>query len=132
MLNRILEPINLFILATLSQILGYAYALPGHIGDPTWSPHAQFHLVLSWLWVIGLDIVLVMIARRIVATGDKWGFNGLVFGFIMAQGGHFIAMLFVFDGRPSETWYHFALGINLLLGSFALWQIKQRHIKQTA
>lgn len=129
MLNRLLTPINLFTLAAISQVLGYLYALPGHIGDPTWSAHAQFHLVLSWVWVVGLDVVLVMIARRIVQTGDMWGFKGLVFGFLLAQGGHFITMVLVWEGRPSETWYHFALGVNFVLGAFGLWQIWQQHHK---
>ena len=48
---------RLITLASIGQILGYAYALPGHLDEPTWSAHAQFHHVLAWLWLISAFIM---------------------------------------------------------------------------
>ena len=53
---------RLMTLACVGQILGYAYALPGHLDEATWSDHAQFHHVLAWIWLVGLDIAIIALA----------------------------------------------------------------------
>ena len=65
---------RLITFASVVQVLGYFYALPGHIGDPTWSHHAQFHLFLSWLWIVGLDISIIAFAS---ASSTNLGNIGL-------------------------------------------------------
>ena len=101
--------------ACVIQVLGYLYALPGHIGDPTWSNHAQFHLVLSWIWVLGLNIAMIVLAWIPLQRREKWAFWTLLALYIFAQGGHFIASLIVPAGRPSEAWYDYALATNALI-----------------
>ena len=86
---------RLITLACIGQILGYAYALPGHLDEPIWSAHAQFHHVLAWIWLL-----LVL--------------------FISAQGGHFMASLVVPAGRPSEPWYDPALTLVALVFAIGL------------
>lgn len=107
-------------LASIIQILGYAYALPGHIGESTWSDHAQFHLFLSWIWLIGLDIAIITIAWGPLQKREKSSFWTLLILFISAQGGHFIASLVVPAGRPSEPWYDYALGAEALIFAIGL------------
>lgn len=106
---------RLITLACIVQILGYAYALPGHIGDPTWSDHAQFHLVLSWIWIVGLNLAILFIAWSSLQKRDRMSFWVLLVLFLSAQGGHYIASLIVPAGRPSEWWYDYALGIMALI-----------------
>jgi hypothetical protein len=106
--------------ACVIQILGYLYALPGHIGDPTWSNHAQFHLVLAWIWIVGLDAAIMALACGPLQKRDKATFWILIFLFICAQGGHFIASLIVPSGRPSEWWYDYALGTGALIFAIGL------------
>ena len=101
---------RLIALAAIVQILGYAYALPGHLGDPTWSNHAQFHLVLAWFWITGLDLAIIVLAWKPLQRREKWAFWTLLALFIFAQGGHFLSSLAVPAGRPSEAWYDYALG----------------------
>jgi hypothetical protein len=116
---------RLITFAAIVQILGYAYALPGHIGDPTWSDHAQFHLVLSWIWIVGLNIAILFIAWGTLQQRDRNSFWVLVILFISAQGGHFISSLIVPAGRPDQWWYDYALGINVLVfaaGLFMAWK----------
>ena len=107
-------------LACIGQILGYAYALPGHIGESTWSDHAQFHLFLSWIWILGLDIAIITLAWGPLQKRDRGTFWVLVVLFLCAQGGHFIASLVVPAGRPSEWWYDYALGAESLIFAVGL------------
>ena len=111
---------RLITLACIFQILGYAYALPGHLAEPTWSDHAQFHHVLAWIWLVGLDIAIVALARGPLQKRDKMSFWLLLVLFISAQGGHFMASLVVPAGRPSEPWYDPALGSVALLFAIGL------------
>ncbi len=111
--------------AAIVQILGYAYALPGHLGDPTWSAHAQFHLVLSWIWIVGLNIAILFIAWTSLQGRDRNSFWVLLVLFISAQGGHFISSVIVPAGRPDQWWYDYALGINVVVfavGLFITWR----------
>jgi len=107
-------------LASIGQILGYAYALPGHIGESTWSAHAQFHLFLSWIWILGLDIAIIALAWGPLQKRDRMSFWILLVLFLSAQGGHFIASLVVPAGRPSEFWYDYALGTMALIFAIGL------------
>ena len=111
---------RLITLASVGQILGYAYALPGHIGESTWSDHAQFHLFLSWIWIVGLDIAIIALAWGPLQKRDKMSFWILLVLFISAQGGHFIASLVVPAGRPSEPWYDYVLGAVALIFAIGL------------
>ena len=111
---------RLITLACVGQILGYAYALPGHLGDPTWSAHAQFHLFLSWIWIVGLDIAIISLVWGPLQKRERSSFWLLLVLFISAQGGHFIASLVVPAGRPSEWWYDYALGTVTLIFAIGL------------
>ena len=107
-------------LACIGQILGYAYALPQHLGDPTWSDHAQFHHVLAWIWVVGLDIAIIATAWGPLQKRDWKSLWLLLVLFVPAQGGHSIASLVVPAGRPSEWWYDYALGAVTLIFAIGL------------
>ena len=107
-------------LASIGQILGYAYALPGHLDDPTWSDHAQFHHFLAWIWLVGLNIAIMTLAWGPLQKRDRNSFWTLLILFISAQGGHFIASLVVPAGRPSEPWYDYAIGTMAVIFAIGL------------
>jgi len=106
---------RLITLACICQILGYAYALPGHLDEPSWSDHAQFHHVLGWIWLVGLNIAIITLVWGPLQKREKSSFWILFILFISAQGGHFIASFVVPAGRPSEWWYDYALGTMTLI-----------------
>ena len=107
-------------LASIVQILGYAYALPGHLDEPTWSDHAQFHHFLAWLWLVGLNIAIIALAWGPLQKRDRSSFWTLIILFISAQGGHFIASLVVPAGRPPEPWYDYAIGTMAVIFAIGL------------
>ena len=111
---------RLMTLACVGQILGYAYALPGHIAEATWSDHAQFHHVLAWIWLVGLDIAIIALAWGPLQKRERSSFWLLLVLFISAQGGHFIASLVVPAGRPAEPWYDYAIGTMALIFAIGL------------
>ena len=111
---------RLITLASIGQILGYAYALPGHLDEPSWSAHAQFHHVLAWIWIVGLNIAIITLVWGPLQKRDRSSFWTLLILFISAQGGHFIASLVVPAGRPSEFWYDYALGTMALIFAIGL------------
>ncbi len=111
---------RLITLASIGQILGYAYALPGHLDEPSWSNHAQFHHVLGWIWMVGLNIAILNLAWGPLQKRERSSFWVLLALFISAQGGHIIASLVVPAGRPSEWWYDYALGTVALIFAVGL------------
>lgn len=106
--------------ACVIQVLGFLYALPGHLGDPTWSPHAQFHLVEAFIWITGLDVAVVVLAWGPLRRGERWSLWLLLALLVFAQGGHFLASAAVPSGRPAQRWYDWALGAVLLLYAVGL------------
>ena len=106
--------------ACIVQVLGYAYALPQHLNEATWSAHAQFHHFLAWVWLVGLNVAIVYLAWGPLQKRDRMSFWLLLVLFILAQGGHFIASLVVPAGRPSEPWYDYALGTVTLIFAIGL------------
>lgn len=111
---------RLITLACVGQILGYAYALPGHLDETSWSDHAQFHHVLGWIWLVGLNIAIMTLAWGPLQKRERSSFWVLLALFISAQGGHFIASLVVPAGRPPEPWYDPALGAVALIFAIGL------------
>jgi hypothetical protein len=111
---------RLITLACIIQILGYAYALPSHLDEPSWSDHAQFHHVLAWIWLVGLNIVILVFAWGPLQKRDRSAFWVLVVLFLFAQGGHFVASLVVPTGRPPEWWYDYALSTMALIFAVGL------------
>jgi len=101
---------RLITLASIIQTLAYLYALPGHLDEPTWSAHAQFHHVLSWIWIAGLNVAMISLAWGPLQKRKKWAFWALLALFLFAHGGHFLSSFVVPAGRPSEPWYDFAIG----------------------
>lgn len=105
--------------------LGYLIALPGHLGEPTWSWHAQFHHVLGAFWAAGLDILIIILAWGPLQKLERWSFWAVLTGFIFAHFSHFVTVLLVFEGRPPETWHYFALGLNLIIGLIGVYLFRE-------
>jgi hypothetical protein len=126
---------RLITLASIGQILGYAYALPQHLGEPSWSDHAQFHHVLAWIWLVGLNIAIMAHAWGPLQKRERNSFWLLLILFLSAQGGHFISSLVVTAGRPPEPWYDYALGTVTLIFAIGLglgWKVLSNPDKDIA
>jgi hypothetical protein len=114
--------------ASIIQLAGYFYALPTHLGDPTWSAHAQFHHVLGWIWLAGLAIGIIVLAWGPLQRRERWSLWLLSALFIFSQIAHFMAEAIVPAGRPPEAWYDLALGFQAfiyLVGLILAWRIRR-------
>jgi hypothetical protein len=112
-------------IASIINILGFLIALPEHLDEASWSLHAQFHHVLGWIWLTGLDLTIITLAWGPLQQRERWSFWLLLLSFFFAQGGFFTAVLLVFEGRPPALWHHLSLATVLVMyavGLFLAWR----------
>src|SRR5215475_7045382 len=86
--------------ATFIKVAGFYYASVEHVGEPTWSAHAQFHHVLGIIWLTGLGVASLTLAWGPMQRGEKWSLSLLLSTFTFAHIGFFITQLIVPAGRP--------------------------------
>ncbi len=111
--------------ATLIKLGGFYYASVEHIGEPTWSDHAQFHHVLGEVWLTGLAVATLALAWGPLQRGEQWSWFLLLSNFTFAHIGFFVAQLIVPAGRPPILWHHLVLaGVALVYatGLFLAWR----------
>ena len=109
-------------LVILSETLGFLFSLGQHLTDPTWSAHAQFHLVWGFFWTAGLATVLMLIVWGPFLGGEPWTLWALLAAWILGHGGYFVAQLMVpASGRPQTLAENLSLLIAMLLMGIGLW-----------
>src|SRR5689334_2939862 len=107
------------------DILFFILTLGRHLSDPMWPPHAHFHVVLCVIWLAGLTVMLLALVWGPLQEGKRWSFWASLTGFLVAQAGYFVAILFVWDGRPTTVVNNVALGIDLLIGAIGFFLMRQ-------
>jgi hypothetical protein len=106
---------NLIVAACVLHIIAYLQAVPVHITDMDWPAHARFHVLQALIWLVGLDVSLLLIARGPYARGERWAFGALVVGLFSSHVGYFLSMFAIPGGAPPGMFAHVALGIILAL-----------------
>jgi hypothetical protein len=101
--------------------------LPEHLGDPTWSSHAQFHHILAWLWQVGLNIALMTLAWLPMRRGERWTLWPLLAGLVFGQTAHFIVSALYPTGRWAgwEWWFDWALALQALIYAAGLFMARE-------
>jgi hypothetical protein len=105
----------------VSQSASYFYALFEHLDEPTWVPHAQFHHVLAWIWLTGLNIVTLILTWIPLQKREPWSRWALLCVLVFGTIGHYAASLIVPAGRPYKWWYDYALISFPLMFGIGLW-----------
>ena len=111
--------------ATLIKVGGFNLAVLEHVGEPTWSSHAQFHHVVGNIWLAGLGVASLTLAWGPMQRGERWGLWLLFSTFMCTHIGFFVAQIIVPAGRPPVLWHHLALaGVALVYatGLFLAWR----------
>jgi cytochrome bd-type quinol oxidase subunit 2 len=106
---------NALVTACAFHIIAYLQAVPVHLTDKDWPAHARFHVFQALLWIVGLDLVLLLIALYPYARGERWAFWALIAGLFTSHLGYFLAMFVVPGGAPPDLQAHIGLGVILAL-----------------
>ncbi|MBE2195918.1 MAG: hypothetical protein IAE83_17215 [Anaerolinea sp.] len=101
--------------ASVINVAGFFIGLFEHLDESTWVAHAQFHLVLSWVWLIGLSLMILVLVWGPFQRRERWSFWLLAAGGFFAHGGFYLSVLLVFEGRPPELVHHALLGVLMLM-----------------
>ncbi len=113
---------TLISLVMIAETLGFLFALGQHLPDPTWSEHAQFHLVWGFCWIAGLSIVLLLILWGPFLRGERWTLGAILAAWLAGHGGYFVAQIAVAPaGRPGTLAENLSLVIAMLLIGIGLW-----------
>ncbi len=116
----------LITVATLIKLGGFYYASVEHVGEPTWSDHAQFHHVLGEIWLTGVAVATLTLAWGPLQRGERWSWFLLLSNFTFAHVGFFVAQLIVPAGRPPILWHHLVLGGVALVYAAGLFLARKR------
>ena len=92
---------RLLALANIAHLVGYGFAVPEHIGDAAWPPHARFHVFQALLWLGAVDLVAAGIALGPFARGDRWARWALLAVLLLVHVGYFVALALFPDGHPA-------------------------------
>lgn len=90
----------LLTVATLGQMIGLWFAVPEHIVDRTWPPHARFHVMQAVFWITGLDGSILLLTWGPLRHQERWSLWALLGLLVFAQISYFIAALALPRGRP--------------------------------
>lgn len=109
---------GLIIFATAAHLLVYVYAMPEHIFDSSWPPHARFHVLQSLLWIIGLNSILFSVTLKFFENPSRLLWWTLFGGWVFVHWGYFVS--FLVGGPPPEISTHILLFVLLLLYGWGL------------
>jgi len=110
--------IILITITTIGHALGYSFAVPDHLFDPTWPAHARFHVLQALIGVIGIDLAILILTFGPFRRAEQWAWWLVGILLVFAQVGYFLAALMIPEGITP------GLGINLVyVLSIVLWAI---------
>jgi len=108
----------LITITTIGHALGYSFAVPEHLFDPSWPDHARFHVLQALIGVIGIDLAILALTFGPFQRREQWAWWLVGILLIFAQGGYFLAAIFIPEGITP------GLGVNLVyVLSIILWGI---------
>ncbi len=109
-------PASVLTVVTVAQVPGYFYALWEHLDEADWSEHAQFHLILSFLWLCGLAAATLTLAWGPARRGERGASRLLVALAAFQFGSHLLTMIVLPAGKPPVAWQNGVLGVLAVIG----------------
>lgn len=93
---------TLIAFSTAIHLLAYLLpqAMPEHLIDANWPDHARFHMWQATIWLVGLDVLVLLIVLVPFRQKQAWSFWALVVALIGSQAGYFISSALLPAGRP--------------------------------
>lgn len=90
----------LIILVLVATAMAFIGAIPRHVVDPTWPPHARNHALQSLFWIVGFCVVGVLIAKGPLARRESWALWALGLTGVFVFGGYFLPVVLTGGGAP--------------------------------
>lgn len=103
---------SMITLAMIVHLIGHYVpdALPEHIFDINLEYHMRFHVFQSSIWILGIDLVILLITYGAFRHQQRWSCFALLFAGIPSQLAYFIAIGVFPEGAPPV-----GLAVNFLL-----------------
>lgn len=107
---------TLIIVTTIGHLLGFVFAVPEHLLDPTWPDHARFHALQALLGVIGIDLAIIVITLGpFLQHAQKGSLWLLAVMLLFAQGNYFIAAIFLPEGITPGILVNIVFALSIFL-----------------
>jgi len=108
---------RLIVFSTLVHLISYLIpsAIPEHILDVNWSTHARFHILQAAFWMVGLDLLTLMIALGPFRHGERWSSVALLIAGFCMQTGYYISIVSIPEGAPDVAGANWLLGIVMII-----------------
>jgi len=89
-------------LAIIVHLIGHFVpaALPEHIFDDHLDHHMRFHVFQSSMWILGIDLLILIITFTAFRGGEVWAGPALIFAGIPSQLAFYIAIFAFPEGSP--------------------------------
>jgi hypothetical protein len=112
-------PLAMITVAMAVHLFGHFVpdALPDHIFDPHLEAHMRFHVFQSSIWIIGVDLMILIIAFMAFRQKERWAGYALLFAGIPSQLALYAAIIVFPNGAPE-----IGIGIHLtMIGTMVLY-----------
>ena len=81
----------------------FAFAIPDHIGDPSWPAHARNHVFQSLIWLEGLHGLSIAVGLLALLRGERWAWYAMAASGAVLFGGYFVPVWTTSGGAPGAA-----------------------------
>lgn len=109
-----------------ATIVGLLQAVPRHIVDPAWPAHAQTHVFQALVWIIGLNLICLIVLSIPFRARERWAWWTLFGAGFFVYGAYWVPEPITHGGAPgivddiffATAWALQLIGLYLCKGQF--------------
>lgn len=90
-------------LSHLATIVALVAAVPRHVVDPSWPAHAQNHTLQGLFWIVGFNLLCLLILAIPFRRLEQWAWWVLLLAGTFIYGGFLLAVPITQGGAPGIT-----------------------------
>jgi hypothetical protein len=89
--------------ATVAHLVAYLVAAPEHVVDASWPAHARFHVLQALSWIVGGDLVILLVVWPRSRMPARLRLAVVVLGALCFHASYFGALAMIWQGRPERA-----------------------------